>query len=131
MYVPFNSEETRVWPPSQGDTMAKSGLMRWANVLQILNDITNNDSVTDSYARCCRKRGQYISQPRSTKMENELAYNLIAEGELLRWNDTNWQPFVSFFYKFFLVMLNAAVRKVAVLQMNVGLGLDKSIGHYH
>ncbi len=28
-------------------------------------------------------------------------------------------------------MLNAAVRKVAVLQMNVGLGLDKSIGHYH
>ncbi len=42
------------------------------------------------------------------KMVDQLAYNPIAEGELLRWNDTNSKPFASILYKFLLVMLCAA-----------------------
>ncbi len=61
-------------------------------------------------------------------MEDQLTYNPIAEGKFLRWNDTNRKPFASILYKFLLVMLCAAVRKAAVLQMK-WLELDKSIGH--
>ncbi len=50
-------------------------------------------------------------------MEDQLAYNPIAEGKCLRWSDTNRKPFASILYKFLLVMLCAAVRKAAVLQM--------------
>ncbi len=49
-------------------------------------------------------------------MEDQLAYNPIAEGKFLKWNDTNGKPFASNLYKFVLVMLYAAVRKAAVLQ---------------
>ncbi len=50
-------------------------------------------------------------------MDDQLAYNPIAEGKFLRWNDTNRKPFASILYKFLLVVLCAAVRKAAVLQM--------------
>ncbi len=50
-------------------------------------------------------------------MKDQLAYNPIAEGKFLKWNDTNSKPFASILYKFFPVMLCAAVRKAAVLQM--------------
>ncbi len=50
-------------------------------------------------------------------MEDQLTYNPIAEGKFLKWNDTNRKSFASIFYKFLLVMLCAAVRKAAVLQM--------------
>ncbi len=50
-------------------------------------------------------------------MEDQLAQNPIAEGKFLKWKDTNRKPFASILYKFLLVMLCAAVRKAAVLQM--------------
>ncbi len=50
-------------------------------------------------------------------MEDQLAQNPIAKGKFLKWNDTNRKPFASILYKFLLVMLCAAVRKAAVLQM--------------
>ncbi len=51
------------------------------------------------------------------KTVDQLANNPIGKGELLWWNDTNRKPFASILYKFLLVMLCAAVRKAAVLQM--------------
>ncbi len=51
------------------------------------------------------------------KTVDQLAHNPIATEELLRWNDTNRKPFASTLYKFLLVMLCAAVRKAAILQM--------------
>ncbi len=73
----------------------------------------NNDPVTDSIVRCWtrRKREQYIPQPERRETEDQLAYNPIAIGKFLRWNDTNRKPFASILYKFLLVMLCAAVRK--------------------
>ncbi len=50
-------------------------------------------------------------------MEDQLAYNPIAEWKFLKWNDTNRKPFASILYKFLLVMLCAAAHKAAVLQM--------------
>ncbi len=50
-------------------------------------------------------------------MVDQLAYNPIAEGELLRWNDTNNNPFAGILYKFLTAMLCVAVRKAAALQM--------------
>ncbi len=50
-------------------------------------------------------------------MVDQLAYNLIAEGELFRRNDRNKKLLASILYKFLLVMLCAAVCKVAVMQM--------------
>ncbi len=61
--------------------------------------------------------GQYIPQSECRKTVDQLANNPVAKGELLRWNDTNRKPFASILYKFLLVMLCAAVRKAAVLQM--------------
>ncbi len=51
------------------------------------------------------------------KRVDQLANNPIAKGELVRRNDTNRKPFASILYQFLLVMLRAAVRKAAVLQM--------------
>ncbi len=51
-------------------------------------------------------------------MDDQLAYNPIAEGKFLRWNDTNRKSFASILYKFLLVMVCAAVRKTAILKMN-------------
>ncbi len=48
-------------------------------------------------------------------MEDQLAYNSIADGKFLRWNDTKSKPFASILYEFLRVMLCAAVRKAAVL----------------
>ncbi len=59
----------------------------------------------------------YIPNSECRKTVDQVAYNAIAKGELLRWNDTNWKPFASILYKFILVMLCAAVCKAAVLQM--------------
>ncbi len=75
--------------------------------------------MTDSIVRCWtrRKREQYISQSERWEMDDQLAQNPIAEGKFLKWNDTNRKPFASILYKFLLVMLCAAVRKAAVLQM--------------
>ncbi len=75
--------------------------------------------MTDSDVRCLisRKRGQYIPQYECRKTADQLGNNPIAKGELLRWNDTKRKPFASILYKFLLVMLCAAVRKAAVLQM--------------
>ncbi len=63
------------------------------------------------------KSGQYIPQSECRKTVYQLANNPIAKGELLRSNDTNRKPFASILYTFLLVMLCAAVRKAAVLQM--------------
>ncbi len=75
--------------------------------------------MTDSIVRSWtgRKREQYIPQYERREMEDQLVYNPIAEGKFLRWNDTNRKLFASILYKFLLVMLCAAVRKAAVLQM--------------
>ncbi len=53
-------------------------------------------------------------------MGDDLAYNPIAEGQLLRWNDTNRKAFTSNLYKSLLVMLCAAVCKAAVFQVAEG-----------
>ncbi len=50
-------------------------------------------------------------------MIDKLAYNPIAEGELLMWNDTNRKPFASILYKSLLVMPCVAVRKAVVSQL--------------
>ncbi len=63
------------------------------------------------------KLGQYIPQTEYRKTVDQLANNPIAKGELLRWNETNRKPFASILFKILLVMLCAAVRKAAVLQM--------------
>ncbi len=63
------------------------------------------------------KLAQYIPQIECRKTVDQLGNNPIAKGELLRWNDTNRKPFASILYKFLVVMLCAAVRKAAVLQM--------------
>ncbi len=75
--------------------------------------------MTDSSVKCWtrRKREPYIPQSERREVEDQLAYNPIAEGKFLRWNDTNRKAFASILYKFFLVMLCAAVRKAAALQM--------------
>ncbi len=62
-------------------------------------------------------RVQYIPQFECRKTVDQWANNPIAKGKLLRGNDTNRKPFASILYKFLLVMLCAAVRKAAVLQM--------------
>ncbi len=48
---------------------------------------------------------------------SHLAYNPIAEGEWLWWNDTNRKSFTGILYKSLLVMFYAAVWKAVVLQM--------------
>ncbi len=50
-------------------------------------------------------------------MVDQLAYEPIAEGELLRGNDTNKKTFASILYRFFLVMLCAAIRQAAFSQI--------------
>ncbi len=74
--------------------------------------------MTDSDVRCWtrRKRGQYIPQLKCRKTEDQLANSPVG-GELLRWNDTNREPFAGILYKFLLVMLCTVVHKAAVLQM--------------
>ncbi len=81
--------------------------------------IEDNDPVTDLDVMCwtSRKLGQYIPQSECKKTVDQLGNNPIGKGELLRWNDTNKKTFASILYKFLLVMLCAAVRKAAVLQM--------------
>ncbi len=48
---------------------------------------------------------------------DKLIDSSIAKGKFLRWNDTNRKLFASILYQFLLVMLCAAVRKAALLQM--------------
>ncbi len=62
-------------------------------------------------------RVQYIPQFECRKTVDQLANNPIAKGELVRRNDTNRKPFASILYQFLLVMLCAAARKAAILQM--------------
>ncbi len=63
------------------------------------------------------KLGQYFPQSECRKTVDQLGNNPIPKGEFLRWNDTNRKPFASILCKFLLVMLCAAVRKAALLQM--------------
>ncbi len=55
------------------------------------------------------KAGEGIPQSKSREMEDQLAYNPITQGELLLWSDTNRKPFASILFKFFCVMLSAAL----------------------
>ncbi len=53
------------------------------------NPSQNNDPVTDSDVRCWtnRKRKHYIPHSARRKVVIQLAYDPIAEGEVLRWNE--------------------------------------------
>ncbi len=66
---------------------------------------------------------QFIPQSEWREIVDQVTYNPNAEGEFLRWNDTNRKPLARRLCKFLLVMLCSAVRKAA--------GQDKSMGYYH